>query len=457
VACVVAIMSLEKKVLVSKENFLTRYRKDRQFQLQVHKYLNISRYSRMKLGLAKYMSQSWYSRQTDEIITVYATKVQEGLILEQRLHEQMEALRVYEQMAREKGASLQKKVLQLGELKQNENAAADRVNQRIARISEGFNAVVKEELNVVEGLKSQIVQDTDATAMVQLKLKQHLMSTGLVKMDENGQLTFDEENIGKRFEQLALNDVLENVGEAVGGYIAKVQNKFEGLITSWADLEDVSELNDVDWVASAVYSRSKGYALPQYPYLIAGKRSSIVHGKTAVNSAIAIDRSGSMVENNRMLVASKAGLAQRALMRKLNPYNEVHASVYNSGVTVVDSIGMVRGIVPSGGTRTDLALEWLLSSLEGKGPGIAQLLTDGGPDDPKLAETAAAKFKNHPYLLLRIFLIDGNPTTEEIMKGVAYAAGPRTKIASIKNYTVGGEIVKDISACISDFQDITNF
>ena len=171
-----------------------------------------------------------------------------------------------------------------------------------------------------------------------------------------------------------------------------------------------------------------------------------------------------MRHERRFQAAQQTALATTALMRKLNPKNNVYLSAFSDSLREISSLQLKKNVSPGGGTRTDYALKWLREKLEDSGPSIAYLITDGRPewhgDDNDLVDMCveeAKKFANNPYLMLRIFLIDGNEGTEKIIRRIGAAAGKSTKVIPVKNYEFSNGMIKDIANVINQMYAIEEF
>jgi len=95
--------------------------------------------------------------------------------------------------------------------------------------------------------------------------------------------------------------------------------------------------------------------------------------------------------------------------------------------------------------------------LSDSGPSIAYLITDGDPNHLEETVASAKKFTNHPNVMLRIFLIDGNKETEGKIRKIGRAAGPPTKVIPVKNYQLSGGVIRDVAKAISEMYSIDQF
>src|SRR3989344_6098631 len=101
-------------------------------------------------------------------------------------------------------------------------------------------------------------------------------------------------------------------------------------------------------------------------------------------------------------------------MRQLNPRNHTYLSVYSDLVEELRAAELLREMKAGGGTRTELALDWMRGKLEKSGPSFAYLITDGDPNDVPATIAAASQYRGLP-IFLRIILIDGDERTEGII------------------------------------------
>ena len=60
-------------------------------------------------------------------------------------------------------------------------------------------------------------------------------------------------------------------------------------------------------------------------------------------------------------------------------------------------------------------------------------------------------------MLLRIFLIDGDQETENIVRKMGRAAGYKTKVVPIKNYEFENGMIRDIREAMTEMYDIGEF
>ncbi len=446
--------------LLSFEEYITRfsqrYRKEKPFQTIVHTYLHISRTRRAKLGLARHVYPSWYQRTTDKLVRNYAlqvrTELEKALEVKNELLQIQEASTILTQGADDVlRTAAERKVAEEStrETTEQKQLALYGVEQQIET-----GKRVEEERAAIE--QEMIRAKTDAQAIARKKLEERLTSSSLIRVDSEGILQFDEQRIVDRLERLFLQEIIETVEREDGcGFMSKVRQNYEGLFSHHDALEELGELPVVEWVQSIILSRTKGYRLPTFPYFMVQKFEERTRG--TLDSAISIDWSGSMKDDNKYIVARKAGLATRALLRKLNPRNETYLSVYSASVRSKTSAELMKIETPENGTCTDFALDWLLTTLTGHVPSLAYLITDGLPNNVHDAIKVAQRFQEHPYIHLRIFLINGDANSEENIRKIGRAAGPNTKVIPIKDYELPGGVLRNIDQSIGEMQSIMSF
>ncbi|HLC66905.1 MAG TPA: vWA domain-containing protein, partial [Candidatus Nanoarchaeia archaeon] len=308
--------------------------------------------------------------------------------------------------------------------------------------------------------RTEIVQQTDAEQIVRSALTAHLKRSPYLTVDSAGALTFDERKLVQRLESLFLTEIVDGIEQEEGrGFLTRARQRFEHVLSHWGEMEDLSEIAEVDWIESIILSRIRGYRVPVFPHFVVAKyeeRPKNALGKKSVDTALAIDSSGSMDDNYRFEVAKKAAMATTALLRQLNPKNATYVSHFNNEVYDLSSPELLRQTNAGGGTRTEKALEWMIERLKDSGPSLAYLITDGDPNDVTATIAAAGKFKERP-ILLRIFLVDGNARTEEIIREIGRAAGPRTKVIPVRYDALGKDVLRDVSTSIGQMAEIAYF
>ncbi|MBI2580850.1 hypothetical protein HYV85_03500 [Candidatus Woesearchaeota archaeon] len=448
-----AILTLEEFT----ERFSKRYRAEQSFREMVHSYMKLSGIRKAALSVAKALHIPWYGTETGRIITNYATIIYEGMFKLQRVES---AIGEFKQTSGVLGSQAQavgrlETAVQEAESELRVTEAERRA--ALQQADESYLAKTEGEEQAAQQAAGEVRRKTDEQEIVRGKLREFVVNSPLVKMSEHGTLTFDEERIMRRLEEVALDEIVEGIeSEGSTGFMAKMRASYDGLIAYWAEVEDFSELPNVDWIQSAILSRTKGYRVPTFPYWVAGKPEDKAKARVSVDTAISLDVSGSMRENNRMVAARKTATAMVALMRRLNSRNETFLSVFSYEINPITTKDL-RTIVPNGGTRTEYALDWMIQTLKDRGPSLAYLITDGAPNYLDATVKAARRFQDHPYIMLRIFLIDGDKETEENVRKFGSAAGLQTKVVPVRNYQLGGKVIADMSKAIGEMRGIAEF
>lgn len=441
------------------EKFRERYSNEEAFRNLVHKYLGIKGLRKAKLGISKVFFPSWYRSQAETLINEYALRIREELAVALEARKELLALKKVEQELVQEASRIETQTEEAKGTAVEYSALSQQRDEAVRGIESQADSRLSEERSRVEGQKERVVQLTDSTQLVQSKVRAHIMNSPLVKIDELGNLAFDEQKMMDKLEDVFLNEIIEGIEAEEGrGFIGRTKSTFEGLIAYWDEIEELSELNLVDWVQSAILSRTRGFRIPTFPYLAVPKYTQEKKlGRTSIDTAVIVDASESMAHRGRWAAAQKTTLATHALMRKLNPRNVTHLAVYNGNVTQVSSKDIMCNVQPYNGTQTDLALQWLLEKLKNSGPSLAYLVTDGLPNDVGAAAAVAKKFADVPYIKLRIFLIDGSEESEAAIRSIGNAAGRGTKVIPVKNYEFAGGMIKDISKALGEMYDIERF
>src|SRR3989344_3825254 len=383
--------------------FSNRYKTEKVFQNIVHKYLKLGKVDKVKLGFGKMFRKEWYAQKTETLIHEYALKIRTSI---------EEALQVQQDLQQRK-----------------------------------------------QDLLIQIQQKPAAAEIIKQKLAEKLEASGYLKKDHSGNISFNESRIVDRLGEMFLNEIVQEIEDTDGrGFMNQVQTAYTGLISHWAELEDLIELPSVDWVQTIIYSRSKGYRVPQFPHYITGKaaeEAQRVRVAKCINAAMVVDSSGSMKENNRFEMAKKTVLGTRAMMRNLDNKNDINLAHYNDNIYPLLPEQLLKNqIYPDNGTRTDLALQWLLKTLHTRTPALAYLVTDGQPNSMSDTLYEAQKFQEYPAIMLRIFLIDGEKTAQENIRKIGKAAGHNTKVSMVQNYQLGTGVIKDLADALGEMQSI---
>ncbi len=451
------ILPLEEYIAL----FTKRYHEEEAFKQIVHNYLDIGSFKRIGWGIGKAFNKKWYAKKQEGVILTYATRIRNALEKAQLLKGDLARLEEEEKelLDAEKAAKEIKNVV-----KEKERDYAQAEEERRKKISFAhtlYSGKQEKEKELLAKRSEEIRIRTNAAAIVKETLQEHLKRSELIKVEDDGTLSFDENLIANRLEDIFLDEIVEEIERDDGaGFLSKVMSTFGGVIAYFAPVEDLSEIPNIDWVQSIIYSRTKGYDKPQFPFFVAGKGED--RAKTSIDTALALDVSGSMRNNDRYGVAKKTTLALRALMRKTNPLNETILACFNDSLHETTSAELMKKNYCDGGTATDKALNWLLDTLKDKGPSIAYLVTDGYPESGEgnilnRCIDAAKRFTQYPYVKLRIFLIDGDSESKRIVKLIGEAAGPGTKFVPVQNYQLASGIIKDVNSAIGEMYSLTEW
>lgn len=450
-----AVLPLEEYVA----KFAARYRGERTFRDIVHTYLKLSTRQRFDLTLSKYLLPPRYRRRSEEFIRQYAGRIRGDLLLAHQAREELQELQRREEDLAQRAAEV-RTVADAEERMRNQYAQAEAAHASAIRgIDEDFAARAAALEERVSTAVTEIQQATDVHAIVTQALTRTVERLPFLCVDR-GQLEFDEGKMVERLQTLFLDEIVEGIEREDGtGFLARVKMLYRDLLTHWGEMEDVAQIDEVDWVESIILSRTKGFRYPMFPHMIVphyDQSAASLIRKASVDTAISVDGSGSMDMNYRFVVARKAAFATAALMRQLNPRNQTYFSVFRDAVEELTALDMLRAMKAGGGTRTELALDWMRGKLQDSGPSFAYLITDGDPNSPDQAIAAAAKYRGLP-IFLRIFLIDGNAHTEGIIREIGKAAGPQTKVLPVKDYQMGSGMLRDIAQSLKGMYDITHF
>jgi hypothetical protein len=443
--------------------FTKKYGERVYFRKVVHKYLSLSKVELLKLEVGGVFARGWYQKKIGEIITQYAHRTREDLVtyrgqLEER-EKAEEELRIAEEEAKTKKDEKER----LEEMKDNAeeelNTTQSSLEHEKEMVDEEFVRKKDEEKERARTEKERIKDRTDARKIVADQVMKHIESSGMIRRDESGMMSFNEETMAKKLEDVLLYEVVEEVEKQRGaGFLTKARGEFNKVLSGWGELEDLDEMGDIDWTETVINSRSQGFKYPRMQHFITAKyegraKASLV---THINSGIGIDRSGSMAGKN-MEMAAKAGLSLRAMMRKMSPDNETSIFSYSSYVSGKLTTPQVLELVGDGGTRTDLMMKTLLDEFKDKGPANLYIITDGAPDNVDDCINVASEYKQYPNVRLVLYLIDGDKNTEENIRKIGKAAGQKTKVANIKNFVLPGGMLMDVVDSMSEIYDISNF
>ena len=454
---IITVLPVEQYVSL----FERRYKNEEPFREIVHTYLGLSNFERFKLDVGEIFLPSWHRKKTGGLVRDYATYIREELVKAVGIQSEILAIkRQHEQNIVKKG-EIEKISLEVAKaeeektsVEQNQSAVIDEIDRQYAQKKEEMQAAIERE-------RERIRNETDARAIVREKIERRIKYSPLIKVRETGEWSFDDDKLAKRLEDVFLDGIIKDIERNEGsGFMAKVKRNFEGVISYYDQIEGLFELSNVDWVQSIILSRTKGYKLPTFPYLISGKPEIKDELTAAIDTAISVDSSGSMDEHNRWQMAQKAALATNALMRRISPKNKIYMSHHgNDTISNMTSAEFIKSIKPYDGTPTHLGLNRMFEQLCSSKLGIAYLISDGEPNDCYWQQTldAAKRYSNVDNILLRIFLIDPNDSSEEKVRKIGAAAGSNTKVMSIKNYHLPNGMIKDVSDAMGEFLSIKSF
>lgn len=450
-----AVLSLDEYVA----RFSHRYTTEKVFRIIVHNYLDLGGFQRLGISFAKTFLRSRYRKKTAAVVSAYAQKIREDLLSVQKMKQEMYTLEEVATDLDNAARDVQTTTQQHNAANEEDKTATQKRDSAVQEIERQAADLRARENARAAAEQQEIERRTDAAMIVKEKLQENLKNSSLVQVDEDGRLQFDEQRICEKLEEIVLSDVIQDIEREDGrsGFVTTLKAAYNGVVDYYDVLEDLDELAEVEWIQSTILSRTRGYRIPVFPYLITGKPEKKEKGKASIDTAIALDTSESMNENNRFAIGQKTCMALKALMRRLNPQNETFLAHYNGQVYPVTTAELLRSVHPYNGTRTELALDWLIQTLSGRGMSMAYLISDGDPNNLNATVEAAKTFQHHPYILLRIFLIDGNKETEENIRKIGKAAGPLTKVVSVKNYQLSGGVIRDVAAAMGDMHSIGEF
>lgn len=437
------------------DEYYPRYIKEARFRDNVHKTLNLGSFKKLGLSFSKSLSKKSYQKKAGNIVKQYADHVVKDLqdyklALEIKWEEQEL------KKAEEEASIIQKKYNNLLAEKSAAERELKKLKEEKENIMKDINSKYEKNIQILESDKKKKITNLekklDVDAIVEENVKKIITTNNILKKNDDGSLKYDESILEKKLEDVCLKEVIEGMEkEGNFGFMSKLKFTYSSFADRWDVIEDISELTNIDLVKSIIYSRSKGYMYPVYPFLVTGKpgqQKEKVRG--SITSGICTDVSTSMLGNYRFEMAQKTSLALRSVMRKLNPLNETYLSYFSSTFSEVSSIGLYREVKPDGNTMMHYAIDWFIDKLKDAGPSIAILITDGAPSDIPETFASAARLKQFPNIHLRIYLIDGNYETRETVKKIGSAAGPLTKFVPVASKDLGGSAIKDLNGAIGE-------
>ena len=440
--------------------FTRQYQQEETFKGLVHQYLNLTVWNRLGLTFAKIFRKNWYQQKTAKVVEDYAHKVLEDTKKTKSIQKDLEEITQLSRELEERAKEVKATAVEKEEAKEGCQKIEQEQQEAKQEVVAEYQNRKKQIEQAAAAAQQQIQLRTDAEAIVKGKLKEYVIGSGMVKVDQEGRLTFDEEKMMTALEDKLLNETIDAIEkeDSRTGFLARVKDIYDGTIASFDEMSSYDTIHSVEWTQTIIHAREQGQEFPRLPhhFIYGVPGTTETKGKASIDTAIVIDRSGSMKDNGRWTVAQQTGFSARALMRKLNPDNNTYFAVYNNQVTPVNSAELKK-IIPDGGTSTHLAVDWLVDTLKDGGPALAYLITDGAPDSVDEAVKAAEKFREYPYLRLRILLVDGDPTTKNIVRRIGKAAGEDTKVMNINNYELRAGMIRNLHESIGDLQSITDF
>ncbi len=429
-------------------SLVKRYDSEPVFRRLVNEYMEIPWGLKTRLGIGKAFRSPWYEHRLTEIMAGYAARIEEDKKTIAAISQAALELKQTAAVTEQAGEALDKSRQEAQEIGFEAATTDAKLESEKVSLSRTYSHQVKEAEDMIASERQKILQATDPSVIIAESLRKHLESSRFVRKQKDGRLTYDEEYIASRIENMCLDDILGEIEQGTPGFYANLRQSYLGLVSHWDEIEDLSELPLVDWTQSLIYARTKGHAYPEYPSMIAGKET--MRHVESLYSAIITDRSGSM-DGHKLDVARDTSLALKALLERLDRKNGISMGLFSTSAEKVDSLYLLKNLQADGYTRTDLALEWLLEECEGK-PSIAYLVTDGEPAGPgdimDRTIKAARMFRDHPYIRLRIFLVDGNAATRKIVKRIAEEAGPEASAMQIDYKRLGSEVIIDVGKTI---------
>jgi hypothetical protein len=447
------------------ESFSNRYSSEKRFRNIVHKHLKIKGIEKLGLSIGGVIRPGWYKQKTSEMIKEYAIQIREKTIQAKELKEEIARIREAEKELKEREKEKNNAEFTYSKAQEEYYTIQNQKELKEREAKEKLNNHLSEEEIKEKENKAKINKLTSAEEIAKEQLIQFTKNSSFIKKKDDGSFVFNEPILIKKLEDIFLEEIVEGIEKESGskGFLGRTKKDYDGVLAYYAEIESLSELPNVNWEESIIYSRSKGFRYPTFPYLISGKFEK--RGRTTLDTALIFDRSYSMNEGEnekrKIIAARKTALATNALMRKLNPKNETFLACYNQGLTELTS-KEVLNIEPDDGTDTALALNWLLDKLKDRGPSFAYLITDGLPNSLEDSIKAAENFKRYPNIMLRLFLIYGNDKYEnerskQNIKAIGKAAGLNTKVSCVYSNQLATGAIKDLSLGINEMRYISEF
>jgi hypothetical protein len=445
------------------EEFSVRYQKEDTFKEMVHDELELSGADKVYLALGKQIRPSWYRGRTDEMVTQCATNLRDKLENLVISREEAKRLREIRGTVLRTGSRLSKAVLSYQLANERYGETVNKKNKALSEAEKELERRHQEEEEIAVQEKARLHEDTDAEKLVEDSIDDLFKRNPFTKVNERGELVFNDQKIITVIEDRVLNEIVRDIERESGhGFMSKLKDSYDGVFSHFGEMRDISELSHMDPVMSLIYSRTKGFEQIQFPYMVARKFSA--HSKTSLDTAITLDISRSM-GGVKFEAAKRTTLAVSAVMRRLNPKNNTFSGYFSNDVHDCTTCELMRDVKINGLTRTDLALNWLGEKLANSGPSFAYLITDGVPawggvrQERCVKETieAARKFSLNPDLSLRIFHIDPNEISFNIIKRIGEAAGPETRVSAVDSKSLGKDVVRDVANSIGVMSSIGGY
>lgn len=426
----------------------------------MHRYLKLTAFDRVTLRFAKSFFPDLYREEKNALIRDYAAKIRDELNTFVMLQRDL----IAKKQAEEKTLQEQQEMQGLNAQKHNVDTTYESaVRQKTAeeqRIESLFEEQRRKEEQQRAVERADIEARTDAEKIVKATVQERLLKSSLLLTEAGGSLSFNDRKLVEKLEDRFLDQILGEIQAEEGrpGFFTRLREQYQGVTAYYEEIADPGEIPDVDWLESIIHSRMKGYRFPTYPYLLVGHPApEHERAAAALDTAIALDISGSMAQNDRFTIAQKAILAQHSLMRRLHPRNTSRLAWYSDSLTEGTTADLMKRVKPDGWTFTYKALDWLIEVLKDKPLAIAYLATDGYPnhrngayDAMPITLESAKKFRDHPNILLRVFLIDGDKESEGLIRQIGQAAGDQTRVIPVKNYRLPNGMIKDVADSIGE-------
>jgi hypothetical protein len=451
------------------ERFSIRYDTEKRFRRAVNSYMRLKPARRFRIGISRLIAKPKYETRRTGLITEYAMKVLPDLEEVIALQTEITELEQAEHNAQVQQETHKKATAAIAQVQAELSSVAETRQQEIGHLNIVYSKKAEEAKTQMLAEKQEIIDNLDPKRLAQTHLIAKLKQSSLLSEDEHGNLDFDEQMLVKALEELFLADIVKGIEQKTGrkgAFMGDLKRAYQEVVTHYDQIMSMGEMRRVNWPLSIIYSRTKGYSLPTFPYLISAKTQPVTRaGQLSVPVAISIDRSNSMNHNDRMTIAKKASMATVAALRKADSKAPVMLSAFDSTLEEMSSLQVWKTLKPSGWTHTYLALDWLLNSLgKYEGPSMAYLFTDGYPEGENgqeyqtdMAIKAAKRFSDYPNVRLRIFLIDGDNQTKSIIRRIGNAAGPSTAVIPLSNYELEEGMIRNVKDTLHQMYEIGNF